>query len=359
MQGGRWWLAKGIPSLLWLDAAAPGAQGCLQQRRRSAIPRLPLALRPGQRCDEEAVNQQVVQIPALRTLASIYRAARSRFEAKRQGLVGLEFAEFGRQLARRIALRSRRRAVELWVTPVNCVRYFEFDFSWRHLPAQADLLVDVSSPRLFPLRVAVERRARRVLATNPDALDLAETRWLIDAAGVSGIDTAKVYVDGLAISDGTVDVVSCISVVEHIPERGGDFKAVQKMYNLLRPGGTLLLTVPVCPVARVDYRDRPAYAIENHTNEEGTAWFFERRYDWHTIQNSLLSACEGADVSIEFYGEQTEGVLDAYFERWREAGWRATADDAAFMAREFRAYSKHADMPGSGVCCMAIRKNTP
>ena len=72
---------------------------------------------------------------ASRATIDIGRAARSMAYARRHGLVGRDWADWGRRLSRTVARWSLREALALWLTPLNCVRYFEFDFARRHLPA--------------------------------------------------------------------------------------------------------------------------------------------------------------------------------------------------------------------------------
>lgn len=59
--------------------------------------------------------------------------------------------------------------------------------------------------------------------------------------GYSNIDVIS-DVNNIPLSTGSVDVVLCTEVIEHVPE---PIAAVQEMGRLLRPGGLLLLSAPL------------------------------------------------------------------------------------------------------------------
>jgi ubiquinone/menaquinone biosynthesis C-methylase UbiE len=78
----------------------------------------------------------------------------------------------------------------------------------------------------------------------------------------------------LSFADGSVDLVSAISTIEHIPG-DGDSRAMAEFARVLRPGGRLVVTVPT-----------DSTYIEN----ESTFYYagFERRYDPSAIERRLL-----------------------------------------------------------------------
>jgi SAM-dependent methyltransferase len=45
----------------------------------------------------------------------------------------------------------------------------------------------------------------------------------------------------LPVAEGSVDVVLCTQVIEHVPE---PVRVLQEIFRVLRPGGTLILSVP-------------------------------------------------------------------------------------------------------------------
>lgn len=101
------------------------------------------------------------------------------------------------------------------------------------------------------LKHAVARRCRRLtcLDTDTDG-DMGKARMAADAMphDSANVQWVKGDVRELPYPDGWFDRVFCVSVLEHIEsDRVG---AVREMARVLRPGGVLLLTFDVAPLAR-------------------------------------------------------------------------------------------------------------
>lgn len=286
--------------------------------------------------------------------ADVAVASTSAVYAARRGLVGRQWASFGRQVALRAAGSMPRSALALWLTPVNCFRYFEFDFVERHMPPKWSRLLDVSSPRLFPLRMASEHPGASLLAINPDRSDLEYTRKLADLLRLRNLQTEAVVVEQLDASARDFDVVTSISVIEHIAGQTGDIDAIRSLYGRVRPGGRLLLTVPVDRAYRLEYRGQAQYEVA--TDEKDGMYFFSRIYDAESIRSRLLAQCPGAAIELQWYGERTAGLWRSYERRWLREGARVTIDDARMMARDYQVFPSFDSMPGEGACGIAILK---
>jgi SAM-dependent methyltransferase len=281
-------------------------------------------------------------------------ATASSIYAHRHGLMGLDWARFGRSLAYRAAPTMPRSALALWLTPVNCFRYFEFDFVARNMPSNFRKLLDVSSPRLFPLRVARDNPGSEVFALNPDKGDLEYTAKLAAVLRLGNLVTLPIVVEELPDSSELFDVVTSISVVEHIAGDTGDSDAIASLYSRVRPGGRLLLTVPVDREFRLEYRSAAPY--EAPTDEKDGMYFFSRIYDESTIRSRILTQCPGASVELQWYGERRAGLWRSYEENWLRNGTRTTIDDARMMARDYRIWPDFSSMPGEGACGIAITR---
>lgn len=82
-------------------------------------------------------------------------------------------------------------------------------------------------------------------ANQPNVLFMDRSVQAIDFLKNAGFKTAFVSdATAIALEDESCEVVICSEVLEHIAEDG---VAVREMYRILKPGGHLVLTVPIHP----------------------------------------------------------------------------------------------------------------
>lgn len=269
---------------------------------------------------------------------------------------GQRYGVAGRRLGIR-ALRAGRRAAgrDLVLTPVNIVRYWEFPFVGRHAPPGATRCLDVGSPRLFAIDFARRHPGARVRVINPDRTDVAQTRALARVAGLANVEVEPIAVADLVGDPLRYDAIWSISVLEHIPD-AGDRDAVAVLYGALAPGGRLLLTVPADRRAWDEYRQSDTYRLGLPRRPEG--YFFQRWYDEAAVRDRLLGpiADPAATIHLEWFGERQAGRFAAYEQAWMRDGHARTVTDPLEIARGYRTYASWADMPGQGVCGIAITK---
>ena len=151
---------------------------------------------------------------------------------------------------------------------------------------------------------------------------------------------------------GTFDLITSISVVEHIPD---DTQAIRTIWHSLRPGGRLLLTVPCSSQAQEEYIDRNEYGLLN-ANEEGF-FFFQRYYDQKHLRRNIFSIT-GEPIRFSIYGEKKPGhYRKNYLEKLANpnyAYWR----EPYMMGREYRYFESVDQLPGIGVIGMEFVKST-
>jgi SAM-dependent methyltransferase len=280
------------------------------------------------------------------------RAVAATRHAARAGAPGLEFARFGRRAALRIAAREPGLAARLAVTPVNIIRYFEFAFVWSCLPSFCDKVLDVGSPRLFTLYAASRGRARSLTMINPDAADLEVTRRLADALRLPVLMEAR-GVETVGEQD-RFDCIWAISVLEHIHGEFDDTDAVIRLYRAIRPGGRLILTVPVDRRAHNEFRRGRYFAGGAPDDEE--ARFFQRWYDEPTLRERLVAPTGGAVSLMRWFGETTPGRFAEHEAAWQARGHLVTVDDPREIADHYREYPNWDTMPGVGVCGILFEK---
>jgi hypothetical protein len=69
-----------------------------------------------------------------------------------------------------------------------------------------------------------------------------------------------------------------MSVIEHIePDPGGDRIALERMADVVRPSGSVVVSVPTAPQARSEYVQSEVYG--RTADEDSRGAFFQRRYD--------------------------------------------------------------------------------
>jgi hypothetical protein len=247
------------------------------------------------------------------------------------------------------ALRNRLSAeqlVQLLVFPMDSVRYFEFDFAWRCVAGLAvSRYLDVSSPRMLPLLLVRERPQLQATLLNPDCQDLPITMQFARAMDIDRrCDFMSDVVDSVSLPEQSVDLVTSISVLEHIPEDAG---AVRRMWSLLKPGGRLILTVPCAAATFEEYVDQDKYGLLQPGADGFVFW--QRYYDVRMLREKIFCTT-GAPSQMRVYGEKRPGSYARNVSRKMRSGrrypfWR----EPYMMGREYCYFDRIDDLPGMGV----------
>jgi SAM-dependent methyltransferase len=290
----------------------------------------------------------------LRLLYLCRQAGRSLDRAEQSGRAELAFGRFGRQLGWRLLRAGCRSGVPYLITPVALTRYYEFGFTQRCLPTTPGAWADVSSPRLFSFYAASKFPSASILMLNPDEADLRNTNRVIAAAKLRNIQTLNAAVDWLESAQQRFDCIWSISVIEHISGAYADDRAARLMFDALRPGGRLILTVPVDRTAWDEYRDSAYYG--RPTPQSKTGYFFQRWYDESAIEQRIIGPVGVRPTVIEWFGESEKDRFVTYEEMSIKHGWDHTHVDAEEYLRHYRAYPSWSEMPGTGVCGLLFEK---
>jgi SAM-dependent methyltransferase len=236
---------------------------------------------------------------------------------------------------------------------MNTTRYFEFAFMWDALSKLSiPRYLDVSSPRLFPIILILKRQELVADLVNPDAADLASTAHLVKALDLqSRCNIHACLISAAPFEPGSFDVVTSMSVVEHIPQ---DMQAVQKMWELLKPGGHLLLTLPCAAEASEQYMNKNVYGLLE-PDEQGFV-FDQRLYDQHLLEERIF-AVAGQPRRRVIYGERTAGTFrkiwdrrmgDLFYPDWREP---------YMMGQDFCYFKELGELTGEGVIGLEFEKS--
>ena len=250
-----------------------------------------------------------------------------------------------------------RSAYELLLRPLDGVRHFELGWLLDGIRAQAPQaprdLLDLSSPRLLPLLLLREFPAMTATLANPDRTDLARTQTLAAELGVQArAHFAGTTAEALAPAGASVDLVTCASVLEHLPGEG-DRESLAALWRALRPGGVLALSLPCAAQACEEYTDLDEYGLG--APDAMGLYFGQRFYDEALLEARIFSVV-GAPAAFAVYGERVPGAFAAdrarrlrnrYYPHWREPLW---------LARAFGRFPSVAGLPGVGVAAMIFRK---
>lgn len=247
---------------------------------------------------------------------------------------------------------SLPRILSLLAAPLDSVRYFEFSFARRCAAGIAvEAYLDVSSPRLLPLDLVRRHRKVRGVLLNPDRSDLEQTERMVRALGLKKrCATLDHRVAESGLVDASFDLITSVSVVEHIPD---DAAAVAAMWRLLRPGGRLILTVPCAATPAEEWADFSLYGLLEPAADG--LYFWQRFYSPEDLESRIFSVA-GRPARLEIYGERRPGLYDRnvlakmrdpFYPVWREP-W--------MMAREWKRFDQVRDLPGVGVAGMMFLK---
>lgn len=281
----------------------------------------------------------------------------SQRRALQRGLPGAEFLRFGRRLGRRLLLRGIHSGLGFLLTPVQAFRYHEFDFANRWLSVGAGRFLDLSSPRLFSLFQAWRNPDAEILMLNPDREDIAASERFRRALGCGRLSTRLAGVEALEGLSRPFDAVWSISVIEHIVQTDGDAQALERLWRLVKPGGRLVISVPV---GRTAFHETVPFDIygTSKPNPDGT-FFFQRVYDRPALEALFHRSIGRKPDGIEWVGEREAGFFDRYQQRMRDEGYGCTCEDAWTAVDALKVFPTWEEMPGFGCCCAAFVKGPP
>ncbi|HXD00990.1 MAG TPA: class I SAM-dependent methyltransferase [Verrucomicrobiae bacterium] len=246
----------------------------------------------------------------------------------------------------RLTAKKPSKLYAKWIYyPLDSTRYFEIDFVQR-LAGKFQTWLDLSSPRLIAALLLSRNPQASSTLLNPDSTDIAETREMAELLGFK-CTTINSTID--AVDPGArFDLVTCVSVLEHIPN---DFDVLNKLWQMLNPGGRLILTVPACADGGTQLIDRDPYGTQEKV--EG-GYFFQRFYSGDGLRK--LEQITGRPAVLEIWGEREKGWLQANFEHKRHDLLYPVWREPYSMARNWRRFESIDQLPGEGVMCAVYEK---
>jgi SAM-dependent methyltransferase len=272
---------------------------------------------------------------------------------------GLSFrwqsARMGLRLLPKIRDKSLLRdAYNLLFFPMDSTRYFELCLLWQYLAPLSPIsgnYLDISSPRLFPLALLLNNPKLHGTLINPHLNDLDATRTLARALNFSNqCDFLGHPIDAAPLATASFDLISSISVVEHIPQ---DADAVARIWSLLKPGGKLLLTVPCASVSFEQFIDKNYYGLLKSDSRGYVFW--QRYYDEAALESRIFNIT-GLPKRLSIYGEIEKGTFSRNAVHKRASRTYPFWREPLFMGRGFKYFDSIQALPGEGVIAMEFLK---
>ncbi len=248
--------------------------------------------------------------------------------------------------------RMLRESINALLYPIHLTRYFEFDFAMQSLIANPpQRLLDVSSPRMLLLLVLAKCASLKATLLNPDSNDLDVTKQWIQLLDLTErVETQACTIEDMSFCDGDFDMVTSLSVIEHIPNES---PALRRIWKSLRTGGRLVVTLPCAARASDEYIDQNHYNILKPS--EGNFVFLEHIYDQVQIEQKFF-ADFGRPVRMSIYGEKRSGLLrQSLMQRWSGADYDQW-QEPYMMGKSYATYQTINDLPGEGVVGLEFLK---
>ena len=209
--------------------------------------------------------------------------------------------------------------------------YLGFHFASQFLARETlGKYLDVSSPWLFPFTVLANFRASSAMLVTGAA---AQLRSLLLASNMSLPEGLHCETQ-TSLADESFDTVTSLCGA-----RGGvelDARNAHNLWRVLKPGGTLLLSVP---------------CIRDRADQFAAAATI---YDAQMLERELFDVL-GQPKRYAIYGAQTSSSRDesaVSYDSGGSPGW----DSSSIIGRDWRCYASLQDLPGRGVIVMKFTR---
>jgi SAM-dependent methyltransferase len=161
-------------------------------------------------------------------------------------------------------------------------------------------ILDVGSPRCFGLYLAYTLPVS-IEMTDISALNVDEYRMMWNAVESGALGTATFGLQdarSLEYEADSFDVVYSMSVIEHIDGPDAEGQAIRELLRVLKPGGSLLLSLPFGN--RFVEQKRAGFAEAVRKTQDAELYFFQRIYDKHALWDRIINHLQGGTIKAEW-----------------------------------------------------------
>lgn len=246
-----------------------------------------------------------------------------------RGGTGLGFHFFIVRKAFKAFFSKRISFQELYnfvVFPLDSFRYFEFHYGSKfiqNIPKQSFL--DISSPRFFPAFLVENDSIKNAQLLNPDVNDIQQTQKIFEMLQLcKDANLINKLIQDASFSDSSFDLVTSISVLEHIPLEYID-GILDSIVQIVKPNGHVLISVPIAKESFDEYIDYNEYGLQEESSDG--FYFGQRFHDDSLIKKTFYSklgepvAFKLVSENIEdfFFNDRFQKLNDVNYSKWNEA----------------------------------------
>jgi len=176
-------------------------------------------------------------------------------------------------------------------------------------------ILDIGSPKCMGLYLANCLDAE-VHLTDIDKASVEEAKvlWRAILAGARGNALHSIQ-DGRSLQypNQEFDVVFSMSVIEHVGGSSGDAEVIREAIRVLKPGGILLITVPIGQ----KYVEQEIVGFEGAARSTGdrSSYFFQRIYSPDAVTDRIIARAKGATLRKVVTICRSEGIVAGSYKK--------------------------------------------
>lgn len=240
------------------------------------------------------------------------------------------------------------------IFPLDSVRYFEFAYSTNFIKQSVyDHYLDISSPRFFYGYLLENFTFESAHLINPDIKDAAITNELFQSLEIgNGTQVRGCYLSDLNLPKDSKDLITCISVLEHIESNDTLLTVLDEIFDVAKPGGTLIVSFPIAQTSFAEYIDYNEYDLQQ---ESGDGFYFGQRFFDETMIRTYFFNKFGAPVNQALLAEKESGYFfQNRFQKINNPNYRFWLEPY-YYCKNYKVVSNFSELKGIGVAVFQFK----